>query len=186
MKGATKFLLSLILFSQASSFAMATEYPSLLTKKDLGADNDYRGKMAPPLNVQLWLTTAPAYGDKVVLVDFWATWCGPCRGLIPELNGFQKKFEKDLIVIGLTNEKAAEVSKFMKEQKFDYSVGIDSKARAERALGVGSIPHVMIYTPDGRVRWQGFPGDRAEPLTEQVLERIITAYKERKSAKNSR
>lgn len=180
MKAAAKFLLALILSAQAVPFALASEYPSLLTKKDLGAENDFRGKMAPPLNVQKWMNKAPDYGDKVVMVDFWATWCGPCCGLIPELNEFQKKFGNDLIIIGLTNEEPSVVAKFMQQQGFSYSVGIDRKARAESALGVQSIPHVMIYTPDGRVRWQGFPGERKEPLNEQVISRIIAAYKERK------
>jgi Thiol-disulfide isomerase and thioredoxins len=179
MTAAAKLLLFVILLTHAITAAGATDYPAI-NRKDLGADRDYRGKKAPPLNVQQWLTKAPSYGDKVVLVDFWATWCGPCCGLIPELNEWQKKLGKDLIVIGISNEDAPTIRDFMREEKFAYSVGIDQKARAERSLGVVSIPHCMVYTPDGVVRWQGLPTSRRDPLNEQVLKQIIAAYREGK------
>lgn len=156
----------------------AADYPSTTVKKKMYADNDFRGKKAPALNVQKWLTKEPDTKDKVVLVDFWATWCGPCRRLVPEMNEYQKKFAKDLVVIGISDEEAGPVKEFMGRQAFDYAVGLDENRSAKGALGVSGIPHVMIYTPDGIVRWQGFPGSDKDPLTEDVVAQIIAAYKE--------
>src|SRR4051812_42115492 len=69
-------------------------YPAIV-QKDLAryASHDFRGLRAPAFTVQKWLTTEPKRKDKVVLIDFWATWCPPCRALIPELNDFQTEFK---------------------------------------------------------------------------------------------
>src|SRR5213076_2255077 len=66
---------------------------------------------APPLVVEKWLSKEPDRKGKFVLIDFWATWCGPCRKAIPELNAFQKKFGDKLVVIGVSDEAAEDVKK---------------------------------------------------------------------------
>src|SRR5947207_9810004 len=67
---------------------------------------------APELVVEKWLSKEPDRKGKFVLIDFWATWCPPCRKAIPELNAFHKKFGDKLIVIGISDESAAKVSSF--------------------------------------------------------------------------
>src|SRR5438876_349622 len=55
--------------------------------------------------VEKWLTKEPNRKGKFILLDFWATWCGPCRKAIPELNRIHKNFGDKLVVIGLSDEK---------------------------------------------------------------------------------
>src|SRR5258707_8840812 len=69
------------------------------------------GQKAPEFVVEKWLTPEPNTKGKFVLIDFWATWCPPCREAIPELNGFQKKFPDKLVVIGVSDEPEAAVTK---------------------------------------------------------------------------
>src|SRR5206468_53087 len=120
---------------------------------------------------------APATKGKVVLIDFWATWCPPCRGLIPELNGFKKKFGNDLVIIGVSDEPEATVTGFMKSTPMDYNVAIDTKKTMSNMVGVQGIPHVLVISPDGIVRWQGFSGSEEDPLTADKLAKIIAASK---------
>jgi cytochrome c biogenesis protein CcmG, thiol:disulfide interchange protein DsbE len=130
---------------------------------------------APELIVEKWLTKEPDRSGKFVLIDFWATWCPPCRKAIPELNGFQKKFEDKLVVIGISDESEATVSKFA-NPKIEYATAIDTKARTKKVLEVTGIPHVIIVDPKGIVRWEGFPFLDGEELTESVVAGIIAKY----------
>lgn len=162
----------------ATGFAPVDDgYPKAV-KKELYAKNDLRGKKAPGLKVEKWLSgAAPNIKGKVVVYDFWATWCGPCRELIPEMNQWAAKFKADVVFIGISDESAATVQTFMKSSPMKYNVAIDSKGTMSEALGIQGIPHVMVVTPDGIVRWQGFPGSSEDPLTTKVLQQIVAASK---------
>jgi cytochrome c biogenesis protein CcmG, thiol:disulfide interchange protein DsbE len=177
----TKLLIPSMLFGAmavAIAVPILSDYPPIVKKKKLYAANDLRGKKAPEFVVEQWLHQAdPNFKDKVLVVDFWATWCGPCRKLIPEMNEWAKKLSKDAVFVGLSDEPAATVEKFMKTFPMNYSVAIDTQKRMSKALGVHGIPHVMVVSPDGIVRWQGFPGSSEDPLTLEKLEQVIAASK---------
>jgi cytochrome c biogenesis protein CcmG/thiol:disulfide interchange protein DsbE len=151
-------------------------FPEINTTKTLYADHDFRGKKAPDFFVGKWLNTESVdTRGKVVLIDFWATWCPPCRESIPELNDFAKKFKDKLVVIGISDETADKVNGFMKDTPMNYNVGIDPKKTMSKAVGVKGIPHVLLISPDGIVRWQGFPLDDSDRLTEKVIQQVIDA-----------
>jgi len=130
-----------------------------------------KGQAAPALQVEKWLTGAPQTEGKFVLVDFWATWCGPCRQSIPHLNELAKKFGDQLVVIGLSNEKEADVNA-MKSPKLNYAVAIDTQARMQKELQVRGIPHALIIDPGGIVRFEGHPSY----LTESGVATLLRKY----------
>jgi len=157
----------------------------LLLSITLQAQNKSNGKQiwaksflnqkAPKLEVQEWLTEKPDLNGKFVLIDFWATWCGPCRRFIPELNKFHKKFGDKLVIIGLSSESAETIRK-MESPKIKYYIASDPLSRTKNAVQVRGIPHVILMSPDGIVRWEGFPALPGYELTEKVIDDIIKKY----------
>lgn len=164
----------------AATLLASASYPPYV-KKNLYARHDVRGQQAPKIEVSKWLSDSrPDTHGKTVLIDMWATWCPPCRELIPELNKWSSKFKKDLVVVGISDEDADVVKQFMAKQPMKYNVGVDAQKRITEKIGVEGIPHVLVISPDGIVRWQGFPGSAEDPLTESKLAEIIKEGQRRK------
>lgn len=131
---------------------------------------------APELQVEEWLTDQPNTKGKFVLIDFWATWCGPCKRAIPELNHYQKEFKENLVVIGLSDESASKV-KGLKSPKIEYANAVDTKSRLYRDLKIKAIPHCILIDPKGIVRWEGYPLLKGHQLTSKIIKEIIQKHK---------
>ncbi|PZD79233.1 TlpA disulfide reductase family protein [Mesonia sp. K7] len=131
---------------------------------------------APELVVEKWLTEEPNTEGKFVLIDFWATWCGPCKKAIPEMNAYQEEFKDNLVVIGISDEPEFKVKR-LHRPKINYYSAIDTKEVMKNYLQVRGIPHVIIIDPNGIVRWEGFPSLPGHELTSEVIHQIIERYK---------
>lgn len=130
-----------------------------------------RGQPAPSLVVAQWMTEQPDVNGKFVLVDFWATWCGPCRQSIPRLNAFAAKYKDRLVVIGISDESPEAVRK-MTSPTIDYAVGVDPQARTSKELQIKGIPHCLLIDPHGIVRYEGHPGY----LDDAAIEHVFAKY----------
>ena len=136
---------------------------------------------APKFEVEKWLSKEPEMEGKYLCIEFWATWCGPCRRSIPILNEFHKKFGKEMVFIGISDETEEDV-RAMEEPKIEFSHAIDTKARMKDKLGVWGIPHIIIVEPSGFVIWEGFPLLEGYELTEETIEKILAIGRKLKAA----
>jgi thiol-disulfide isomerase/thioredoxin len=158
------------------------------------------GDKAPKFEVKEFVKGDPVQKfdkDKVYVVEFWATWCGPCRTSIPHLTELQKKY-KDVTFIGVSafENDQKKVKPFVEEmgEKMDYRVALDSVPDGgDRADGKmaknwmlaakqGGIPTAFIIDGEGRIAWVGHPMEMEEPLKKIVdkkwdLEAATKAFK---------
>jgi len=136
---------------------------------------DYQGKELPvALGNEEWLSEKIDTNGKVLVLDFWATWCGPCRKASPTLEKMQLKYKDKLAVlaIGGPSDKEATHRKYVIQHKKAYSNLYDKNGTIDRALQVRAIPHTIIISTDGVIRWQGNP---LNPSFTKVLEQVIKA-----------
>jgi peroxiredoxin len=92
---------------------------------------------------------------KVVVVNFWATWCPPCRKELPDLEALSRRFkEKGLVVLGITDEKPDVVNAFVARQGMTYPVLIDPDREVNKRFRVEGIPRTFIYDRTGKLAAQ--------------------------------
>lgn len=131
------------------------------------------GEKAPAITVSEWIGKAPKakdnLTDKVVVIDFWATWCRPCIASIPHMNSLAEKFQSDDVVfVSLSREDAAKVKKFTAKKEFKSYVAIDNQSKTNVAYRIMSIPQIYVIK-NNKIVWKGHPMH----LNEKVLESLI-------------
>lgn len=127
------------------------------------------GDTAPGLDVETWVKGEEVtfQEGKTYVVEFWATWCGPCKRSIPHLTDLQEEYgDSGLTIIGITSgEKIDTVERFVAQQgnKMNYTVGFDRRQATSsawmRAAGQNGIPAAFIVDGRGKIQWIGNPLD---------------------------
>lgn len=89
---------------------------------------------------------------KVVLVNFWATWCPPCRKEMPDLDALYNRFkDQGFVVLAISDEEAAKVSPYIAEHKISYPVMLDAGRKVNDAFVVEGIPKSFVYDRSGKL-----------------------------------
>jgi thiol-disulfide isomerase/thioredoxin len=155
-----------------------------LASSVLAQDKLSVGSNAPGLDIEKWVkgkeTTIES--GKVYVVEFWATWCGPCRKSIPHLTKLQKEYEdQGLVIIGVsTDQDTKKVEPFVKGQRdqMDYTVAIDRSGGTSRAwmqaAGKSGIPCAFIVDRKGKIAWIGNPHPQANEGFDDTLKQVMT------------
>ena len=144
----------------AAPVATQPETPPASGSAALAAQsNPNVGKAAPTLKVKEWVTggaiTPAELTGKPYVIEFWATWCPPCRVSIPHLNELTLRVQPfGLNVIGLSKEDVAVVRPFAEKMNMRYHVGIDD---GTSGLTFEGIPFAAVIGGNGKVVWAGHP-----------------------------
>ena len=124
-------------------------------------------------------TFPPSVGSmrgRVVLLDFWATWCAPCRVVIPKLDALQARFgAQGLRVLGVSTEEASQVALFTQRMPVQYGVGVDVHGKTTRSYGVGSLPTLVVIDKRGVVRDVAIGYDPGEDARLEATVRTLLA-----------
>jgi thiol-disulfide isomerase/thioredoxin len=139
------------------------------------------GDPAPALAINQWIKGKPVdltkgKGTNLFVVEFWATWCPPCRTTIPYLTELQKKLkDKGVVIIGISDEAVEKVKPFVASMtdQMDYIVAVDDNQKTAaaymQAFGVGTIPHAFVVDKSGAVAWHGSPMMGLDKALEDML-----------------
>ena len=118
----------------------------------------WRGQIAPDFELTYTdgqrFHLADAVGKKIVVLNFFATWCEPCRAETPELNQYYtKEKDRDFILVGIDSAETPElVTDYLHDLKIDFPVGID-QGPIEKQYGVRSFPTTVLIGVNGRVQF---------------------------------
>jgi thiol-disulfide isomerase/thioredoxin len=136
---------------------------------------DHVGAFAPA-----WTNVAPIGGapktlaqlkGRVVLIDFWASWCGPCRLITPKLSALQARFgAQGLTVVGITTDEADLAAQYAAKTDMKYGVVVDAQADTTRAYGITGLPTMFVVDKRGVVREIEIGFD---PSRDAALEQLV-------------
>ena len=127
---------------------------------------------APPITITDWLANVPAdtsSGGRALVLEFWATWCGPCIAAVPHLNALhRRRAGEELAFLSLTYERPAAVARLLSRVDFETPVATDTTHATFAAFGDGEdlpqYPTTVLLDAGGEVRWVGTP-DRLRAST---------------------
>jgi peroxiredoxin len=153
-----KKLSPLVIVALAAAFVATTALAGMVGQKLPSSSLNFVG-------------TKPDMEGKPLLLEFWDTWCPPCRKSIPHLNGIHAKFkDRGLLVVGVSDEPNAVIKKFQKEVPMDYAVATDTGGRLIEKMGVSSIPTAFLINKSGEIVWEGHPNRLRDEDIDKILQ----------------
>ena len=162
------------------SRVVLTLVAALVTSLALRADGGFKATPAPAWqlpDVDGRAVSSDRLKGKVVVLDFWATWCPPCRAEIPGYVELQKKYQREgLAIVGVSLDQGGPgvVSRFIADHRINYQVVIGDDKIVEAFGGIDAIPTTFIIDRQGVIRYRkvgAMPAGAFEAVLAQILKK---------------
>ena len=115
------------------------------------------------------------YKGKVIFLNFWATWCPPCKKEMPDIENIYKEYgenKKDVVILGVNSEKENEVKKFLKDKGYTFPTVIDENSEVMRKYFIQAFPTSFVIDKEGNVYGYVMGGLSKEQI-KQVIEEVL-------------
>lgn len=168
-----------LLLLAAAAFAAEDDFKRERNEKTGEAKDALEGKTPPPLQVEGWLNTdgkpltLKQLQGKVVVLDFWGVWCGPCRAAFPHLKEvYEKHKDQGLVVIGVHTTGRGEGMKEYVDESEDviWPVAVDIDEKTVSAFHVDSYPDYYVIDRSGKLRFADLANAELDRAVETLLE----------------
>ena len=117
------------------------------------------------------------YKGRVVYLDFWASWCGPCRESFPFMNEMHKKYAKDgLVVVGINlDANRDDASKFLAKIPADFMLLYDAEGKLAQQFGVEGMPNAFLFDKQGKqvMTHVGFRKDDPVKIEQHIINMLV-------------
>jgi peroxiredoxin len=147
-------LASLVRYEHVQAAVDSPQFAAAISK--LEADDQRRQQAdftLSDLQGKTW--TLKDLRGKVVLVNFWATWCPPCRKEMPDLETLYHRFkDSGLVILAISDEDAAKVKPFVAERRVSYPILLDPGRKVNELFQIDGIPKTFVYDRDGKLAAQ--------------------------------
>ncbi len=132
------------------------------------------GQKAPTLSgIKLIDKQLPKIDNKFVFIDFWATWCSPCRKSLPHVDKLAEKYKEKVIFFAISDEKETDVRGFLQKNKFNSLIfGLDIQKNLFSKLEIESVPQYILISPENTILASGYSSE----ISDAYLDSVITNY----------
>lgn len=115
-----------------------------------------------------WITQAPNLDNKILFVEFFATWCPPCQTAVSHLNKIYNTYKNvGVEVVGICDEEKEDIEKFIKDYNINYNIAITYYEDFKEYFD--QIPYLILVSRDRQMYWKGFP----LAITDQEIQSFI-------------
>lgn len=169
----------LIAFLLASTYVQWAAHQKLPDASSFGLQMTGGGKPAPDFELPLLdgpRVSLQDFRGRFVLLDFWATWCSPCRKSMPMLEELQNEHAEELVLLAVNmNESEETVRQFLEREGLDVTVLMDRDGAVGRAYGVVGLPTQVLIDPEGRTAFRlvGF-----NPMMIPSIKQVMARHRE--------
>jgi thiol-disulfide isomerase/thioredoxin len=132
------------------------------------------GQKAPALSeLKLIDKQLPALENKFVFIDFWATWCSPCRESLPHVDKLAERYKDNVLFLAISDEKENVVRQFLQNKEFKSLVfGLDIQKNLYSKLEIKAIPQYYLISPQNTILAHGYSSE----ISDHYLDSVITNY----------